>query len=227
MNTTAGTAPLVIADGIEVGYRGVPLIRAASWTVLPGTETALTGRSGSGKTTLLLVLAGLLAPLIGGVRWPGLALDAATRSGQIGLVFQAPSLLAELTARENVALPLRLRGASRPGAEQAAADALAAVGLAGAAQALPAQLSGGQQQRVAVARVIAGSPRLVLADEPTGALDRDNAAAVLTVLRDSVRESGGALIVATHDEELAALLAGNAAIRDGRLRLVAEPAAKR
>ncbi|HEV7208062.1 MAG TPA: ATP-binding cassette domain-containing protein [Mycobacteriales bacterium] len=223
----AGSGPLLVADDVAVGYRRTPLLESVSWTVAPGSETALTGRSGSGKSTLLLVLAGLLPPLTGVVRWPGLGVDASTRSGQIGLVFQAPSLLPELTATENVALPLRLRGSDRLDAEAAASAALAAVGLDGAAQALPGQLSGGQQQRVAIARVIAGSPRLVLADEPTGALDRGNAAAVLTVLRDAVRASGGALIVATHDEELAALLGDRAEVRDGQLLINSDQGARR
>lgn len=209
---------LVRADDLAVGYGNTPVLSEVCWSIGPNSELALTGRSGSGKTTLLLVLAGLLKPLSGQVSWPALAPNRRLRTAEIGLVFQAPSLLPELTAMENIALPLRLRGTDNEPALRAAQDAIVAVDLKDAAHALPYQLSGGQQQRVAVARVIAGRPRLVLADEPTGALDRANAATVLTVLRDRVRETGGALIVATHDRELAALLGRQAHVHEGRLQ---------
>ncbi len=213
------TMPLVVATGIGLGYRNTPVLQDTSLTVEAGAELAVTGRSGSGKTTLLLVLAGLLRPDTGTVRWPGLDSDPRLRRAQIGLVFQAPSLLPELTAAENVALPLRLNGQSRPEAEAATHTALAAVGLADAAGAMPAQLSGGMQQRVAIARVLAGRPRLVLADEPTGALDRDSAFAALAALRDHTTGYGGTLVVATHDEDLAALLFHQAVLEQGRLKI--------
>src|SRR5882757_3815796 len=209
-------APLVEAAGLGIRFGATAVIDALDLSVEAGTELALTGRSGSGKTTLLLALAGLLPPTAGTVRWPGLATDPAERAAEIGLVFQAPSLLPELTAAENVSLMLRLRGMDRQTAAAVTESALAAVSLAEAADALPAQLSGGQQQRVAVARVIAGRPRLVLADEPTGALDRANSMQVLEVLRDHIRADGGSLIVATHDEDLAALLSEHAAMDDRR-----------
>jgi putative ABC transport system ATP-binding protein len=214
----ATTTPVVVAAGLHLSYGPTSVLADASLTVEPHAELAITGRSGSGKTTLLLVLAGLLVPNRGTVRWPGLDPDARQRRGQIGLVFQAPSLLPELTAAENVALPLRLRGMTRGQAGAATAAALGVVGLRDAAGSLPAQLSGGMQQRVAVARVIAGTPRLVLADEPTGALDRESAFTVLAALRDAVTASGGALVVATHDEDLAGLLAARAVLDGGRLR---------
>ena len=135
--------------------------------ITPGSQVALTGRSGSGKTTLLLALAGLLTPTSGQVSWPGLHTDPHRRRAQIGMVFQAPSLMPELTARENVTLPLRLHDMDAAAASSAALAALTTVGIADAADALPAQLSGGQQQRVAIARALAGGHRLVLADEPT------------------------------------------------------------
>lgn len=213
----------VHAERLSIGYGATRLLSDLDWRIGPGTEVALTGRSGSGKTTLLLVLAGLLQPSAGRLTWPALAANAGQRRAQIGMVFQAPSLLPELTAVENVQLPLRLRGQSTDRAKALARDALGAVDLSGALHALPYQLSGGQQQRVAVARVIAGRPRLVLADEPTGALDRDNARRTLALLRDQIREQNGALVVATHDVELAALLDQRAEVRDGRLAL-ADPA---
>lgn len=211
------TGTLVMAEQLGVSFGTTPIIDELDLSVLPGTELALTGRSGSGKTTVLLVLAGLLAPSAGSIRWPGLSDDRTRRAGQIGLIFQAPSLLPELTAAENVTLPLRLRGGSRAEAERAAADALDAVGVGDAARTLPFELSGGQQQRVAVARALAGRPLLLLADEPTGALDRVNAVAVLAVLRDHARAGGGALIVATHDEDLAGMLAGRLRLDERRL----------
>lgn len=217
--TSTRVEPVVVGVGLGLSYGATRVLANTNIVIDPGAELAVTGRSGSGKTTLLLVLAGLLAPGRGSVRWPGLDAQPARRRGQIGLVFQAPSLLPELTAAENVALPLRLRGSTVQQAGEATQRALDVVGLRDAAGAFPAQLSGGMAQRVAVARVLAGSPRLVLADEPTGALDRDSAFTVLAALRDQVTASGGALVVATHDEELAGLLADRAVLDEGRLRV--------
>ena len=185
--------------------------------VTAGSLLALTGRSGSGKTTLLLALAGLLTPSEGHVTWPGLAANPTERRRQIGMVFQAPSLMPELTALQNVTLALRLRGADR---DQATADALHALGNVAAADladALPPQLSGGQQQRVAIARALAGDHRLVFADEPTGALDRAHAHEAAIALRDGVAASSGALVLATHDPELAELFDQQLAMVDGSI----------
>jgi ABC-type lipoprotein export system ATPase subunit len=209
--------PLVAARGVTIRFGSVPVVAGVNVSVSAGAEMVVVGRSGSGKTSLLLTLAGLLEPAEGSVTWPGLAIDPMARRRQIGVVFQAPSLVPELTAAENVMLPLRLRGASRQQAVAAALEALAIVDAAEAAQALPAGLSGGQQQRVAIARVLAGRPRLVLADEPTGALDRVNALRAVTALRDEVRRTEGALILATHDEELADLFAARTVLDQGRI----------
>ncbi len=213
--------PVVEAAGLQLDFGPTRVLADVTLAVDAGAELAITGRSGSGKTTLLLVLAGLLRPDAGVVRWPGLASDPGRRRAQIGMVFQAPSLLPELTAAQNVALPLRLRGSSVASAAALATDALEIVDLGDAAAALPAQLSGGMQQRVAIARVLAGRPRLVLADEPTGALDREHAFGVLTALRDAVATTGGSLVLATHDLELAGLLTDHAVLTDGRLRAAA------
>jgi ABC-type lipoprotein export system ATPase subunit len=199
-------ATLVRAEAVGVRFGRTDVFRGIDLDIAPGSGTALTGRSGSGKTTLLLVLAGLLTPTTGLVRWPGLDPDPRRRRAQIGMVFQAPSLMPELTALENVTLPMRLRGIGAAAARTSAAAALDTMAVAAAADALPEQLSGGQQQRVAIARALAGNHRLVLADEPTGALDRAHAHQAALALRDGVAASGGALVIATHDPELAAML---------------------
>lgn len=210
--------PLVSATSVGVRYGATQILRDVDLDIGAGSHVALTGRSGSGKTTLLLVLAGLLTPTAGEVAWPGLSADRTERRGQIGMVFQAPSLMPELTALQNVTLPLRLRGTDRQHAEAAALLTLGQVGAAELADALPPQLSGGQQQRVAIARALAGGHRLVLADEPTGALDRAHAHSAALALRDGVAATGGALVLATHDPELAELLDQQLVVVDGSIR---------
>ncbi len=216
MNRGADGA-LVSTRALAVRYGRSIILADVDLEIAAGSHVALTGRSGSGKTTLLLVLAGLLPPSAGTVSWPGLAQQAAVRRGQIGMVFQAPSLMPELSALQNVTLPLRLRGAGVDDARRAAMRALASVAASDLADALPAQLSGGQQQRVAVARALAGDHRLVLADEPTGALDRAHAHEVALALRDGVASTGGALVLASHDPELAAMFDQQLAVVDGSI----------
>ncbi len=208
---------LVAACGLDLRYGGTEVLRQVTLEVRPGDHVAVRGRSGSGKTTLLLVLAGLLAPSGGSVSWPGLGNDPVRRRGAIGMVFQAPSLMPELTAAQNVTLPLRLRGTPVDEARSRAASALAGVRAEDLADAFPDQLSGGQQQRVAIARALAGHPRLVLADEPTGALDHGHAQDVALALRNGVASTGGALVLATHDPDLADLLDRQLAVDDGAL----------
>jgi ABC-type lipoprotein export system ATPase subunit len=208
---------LVNARGVGVAFGRSTVLDDVDLTLHPGDQVALIGRSGSGKSTLLLALAGLLPVDRGTITWPALPADPVVRRAQLAVVFQAPSLVAELTAAQNVALPLRLRGQDRATAYAAADAALGALGVADAAGALPDELSGGQQQRVALARVLAGRPLVVLADEPTGALDRASAEQVLTVLRAHVLGVGGALLVATHDTDLAAAVPGRLELRDGHL----------
>lgn len=216
--TSTDLAPLVSASTVGVRYGATQILCDVDLDIAAGSHIALTGRSGSGKTTLLLVLAGLLAPTEGDVTWPGLSTDRTERRGQIGMVFQAPSLMPELTALQNVTLPLRLRGTDRQHAEAAALVALGHVRAADLADALPPQLSGGQQQRVAIARALAGGHRLVFADEPTGALDRAHAHEAALALRDGVAATGGALVLATHDPELAELFDQQLAVADGTIR---------
>lgn len=211
--------PLVRAESLAVSYGKVDILRDVNLEIGAGAHVAVTGRSGSGKSTLLLVLAGLLAPSSGTVTWPGLADDPRRRRAEIGMVFQAPSLMPELTASENVTLPLRLRGVDRRSARAASLSALADVGGSDFGEALPAQLSGGQQQRVAIARALAGRHRLVLADEPTGSLDRAHGRQVALTLRDGVALGGGALLIATHDRDLADMFDQQVAILDGDLTM--------
>lgn len=208
---------LVSARSLGLRYGTTSILHDIDLDIPAGSQLALTGRSGSGKTTLLLVLAGLIAPSQGKVTWPGLAADDAQRRGQIGMVFQAPSLMPELTALQNVTLPLRLRGVAQSAAEEKAMAALGSVTAGDLADALPAQLSGGQQQRVAIARALAGTHRLVLADEPTGSLDRTHANEAALALRDGVATTGRALVLATHDPELAEMFDEQLAVTDGTI----------
>jgi putative ABC transport system ATP-binding protein len=211
--TVAAVRNLTIAFNEEIILDAVDLD-----VYLPG-ELLISGRSGSGKTSLLLVLAGLVPPTGGEVSWPGLLSEERERKKQIAMIFQAPSLIAELTAGENVALPLRLRNWPRDESSEAALEALVAVGLdARHARVLPNEMSGGEQQRVAVARALATRPRLLLADEPTGALDRATAAAVVDTLRTATRRAGAALVLSTHDEAVARQFDAALAVENRGLR---------
>ena len=171
---------------------------------------AVTGSSGSGKTTLLLCLAGILRPSAGVITVAGESLtgvDADARSRirreRLGLVFQYSELVAELTLAENVALPLELLGKSRRTAAEAARTLLDELGIGAVARRYPAQVSGGQAQRAAVGRALVHRPAVVLADEPTGSLDADNAAKVLELLLGAARSRGAAVVLVTHDPEVA------------------------
>ncbi len=201
-------APVLEAQGLRFGYPGVPLFERLDLRLEPGEVRVLLGPSGSGKTTLLHLLAGILRPEGGAVYWQGTAISVLgeeritrLRRRFLGLVFQHHYLLPELTALENVLLPGWIAGRPDPGRGRAL---LAAVGLEARADHPPAALSGGERQRVAVARALYHRPPLVLADEPTGALDPVHAAQVMDLLVGLVRDSGAALLVATHDERLVA-----------------------
>lgn len=187
----------LLATGIDVAYGGRQVLHGLQLRLEPGEQCALLGRSGSGKTTLLLVLTGLLRPTSGTV-------DRGVDDGDVVYVPQAPSLLPELTAAQNASLGLRLRGTPPDEAQRRGDAALATVGLdADAGRALPAQLSGGMQQRAALARALAIEARLLLADEPTGALDQVTGTRVMDALQEQCRRRGSTLVVATHDEQVA------------------------
>ena len=200
------------------GAAAVVALGPTDCTVRPGARIALMGPSGSGKSTLLYLLAGLELPTTGSVAWPAIGSRDAVRAGRIGLVFQGPSLLAPLTVAENVALALILRGARDADARVGALAALDLLGLRSLADKLPEEISGGQAQRVAIARALAGEPKLVLADEPTGQLDLASRDLVIRVLIEASDRAGASLVVATHDEAVAARLDEHWRIHDGELR---------
>ncbi len=199
------------------GPGAVVAVHDVTCAVLPGDQIALTGSSGSGKTTLLHLIAGLDRPTGGSVTWPAIGPASALRPGPVAVVFQAPSLLPALDVAENVALPLLLERVDRSDAAASADRALGLLDLAGLAGKLPEELSGGQAQRVAIARVLAGRPRLILADEPTGQLDHHNAASVVEALLAAAEDTGAALLVNTHDREVADRLRVRWTMADGGL----------
>jgi len=198
-------------SNVSKRFGGRTVLKSVSLEVAPGEQVAVLGESGIGKSTLLNVIAGL-EPVDGGsISFDGLEIaalsdDAATRLRRehFGFVFQAFHLLPYLTAEQNVGLPLLLRGRDAADIRTRARALLGAVGLGGREQALPRELSGGELQRVAIARALVGEPRLVLADEPTGNLDPDNARQVLEILRGQVKRHGAAGILVTHSQAAAA-----------------------
>ena len=194
-----------------------------SFTVGGGASVAITGTSGGGKSTLLGLIGGLARPTAGAVRIGGREISSLSdgdrsdfRRRHIGYVYQADNLLPFLTLLENVQLPLALV-AEHADVEQSM-NVLHRLGLAGLAHRLPDQLSGGQRQRAAVARAVVHRPRVILADEPTGALDSRNAAGVIELLLDMQTDIGATLVMVTHDRAAAGRLDGQLELADGRLR---------
>ncbi|TDC40492.1 ABC transporter ATP-binding protein [Micromonospora sp. KC213] len=203
------------------GEAAVHALRGVSLSVVPGELVAVMGPSGSGKSTLLTLAGGLDRPTAGEVLVEGESLGALDRQElarlrrrRIGYVFQNLNLLGSLTAAENVALPLELDGVGVRAARRAAMVALEEVGLTGLGGRFPDQMSGGQQQRVAIARALVGERRLVLADEPTGALDSQTGEAVLHLLRRRV-DAGAAGVLVTHEARHAGWADRVVFLRDG------------
>jgi putative ABC transport system ATP-binding protein len=199
-------------SGVSKRFGGRTVLKAVSLEVAPGELVAVLGESGIGKSTLLNVVAGLEPVDTGAISFDGLEIaalsdDAATRLRReyFGFVFQAFHLLPYLTVEQNVSLPLVLRGRDATDIRTRARALIGAVGLGGRESAMPRELSGGELQRVAIARALVGEPRLVLADEPTGNLDPDNARQVLEILRGQVKRHGAAGILVTHSEAAAAI----------------------
>ncbi|WAL65676.1 ABC transporter ATP-binding protein [Amycolatopsis cynarae] len=189
-----------------------------------GEAVAIVGPSGSGKSSLLHVLAGILRPDSGEIHLGDERIDqfsekrrSELRRREFGFVFQQGMLVAELTAEENVALPMLLGGAGRKQALTAAREWLARLGLGGREGSRPGELSGGQAQRVAIARALTHRPKVIFADEPTGALDSRTGKDTMNALLDAATEAGSSVLIVTHDRELAASLPRAVTIRDGRI----------
>ncbi|WP_395656319.1 ABC transporter ATP-binding protein [Nocardioides sp.] len=220
--------PVIAVRSLSRTYGSGPTtihaLREVSFDVGPGEMVAVAGRSGSGKTTLLNLLGGLDHPDSGTLHVVGADLAALDDAGlsrlrreSISYVFQTFGLIPALTASENVGVPLRMRRTPVAEREQRVELLLDLVGLRDHAQQLPGELSGGQQQRVAIARALAGSPRLLLADEPTGQLDAETGTAVMALLRAIVDSEGITAVVATHDPTMMALADRVLTIADGQV----------
>jgi putative ABC transport system ATP-binding protein len=205
------------------GAAQVQALCGVDLSVEAGTMVAVMGPSGSGKSTLLTIAGSLEEPtsgevLVGGVALSGMSRNARARLRRrtVGYVFQDFNLLAGLTAAENVALPLELDGVAARTARAASMQALEGLGLAGRAARFPDELSGGERQRVAIARAVVGDRRLLLADEPSGALDSVNAEEVMRLLHEACKR-GVAAVVVTHDAQLASWADRVLFLRDGRV----------
>ena len=207
---------IIEAKDLHFAYRqknqeALTILRGVNLAVGKGESIAIVGASGSGKSTLLHLLGGLDTPDQGSVTLCGEALSSASdnkrtrlRNRHMGFVYQFHHLLAEFTAQENVALPLKIRGLSDSKAQAAAAELLAEVGLEARMKHRPAELSGGERQRAAIARALVSHPDCLLADEPTGNLDQHNASTAFELMKALITRQQGAMIIVTHDMQLAA-----------------------
>ncbi|MFD6339256.1 MULTISPECIES: ABC transporter ATP-binding protein [unclassified Streptomyces] len=221
--TPAGS--LLIADDLRKSYGPTPALDGVTFSIHPGEVVAVMGPSGSGKSTLLHCLAGIVPPDSGTITYRDRVLTempeaerSALRRSAFGFVFQFGQLVPELTCLENVALPLRLTGVRRKDAERAAREWLERLEVAGIGSQRPGEVSGGQGQRVAVARSLVTSPRVIFADEPTGALDSFNGERVMELLTETARATSAAVVLVTHEARVAAYSDREVVVRDGRVR---------
>ncbi|MEV4311938.1 ABC transporter ATP-binding protein [Actinocrispum sp. NPDC049592] len=219
--------PLLSGVDLVKSFGQTKALDGARLDLRAGEVVAVMGPSGSGKSTLLHCLAGIIRPDGGTVRYDGRDLSSmsdtarsALRRSDFGFVFQFGQLVVELTCLENVALPLRLGGVRRREAERRARDWLDRLEVGDVARHRPSEISGGQGQRVAVARALVTRPRVIFADEPTGALDSLNGERVMTSLVDAAQQTGAAILLVTHEARVAAYSDREVVVRDGRSRQV-------
>jgi ABC-type lipoprotein export system ATPase subunit len=200
------------------GPWAVEAVVGATFSVRTGDHLAMVGPSGSGKSTLLHLIAALDRPSSGTIEWPGLGPRDVLRPGPVAVAFQGQSLLPPLTILENVELPVLLAGGSGSDARSDAERLIAMFELEDVSRRLPEEISAGQAQRASVARALTGTPRLVLADEPTGQQDREGANRVMRSIIAETGRTGAALVVATHDPAVAAMVPQRWVVDGGRLR---------
>ncbi|EMF56164.1 MULTISPECIES: ABC transporter ATP-binding protein [Streptomyces] len=217
-----GPVPLLAARGLVKEHGRTRALRGASVELREGEILAVTGASGSGKSTLLHCLSGIVRPDEGSVTYAGKRLDrlpekelSELRRTDFGIVFQFGQLIPELTAVDNVALPLLLAGTARQEARERAGEWLERFGVRGQEEQRPGEMSGGQAQRVSLARALVTAPKVVFADEPTGALDSLASEQVMAALTHAARESGTAVLLITHDAQTAAYADREVTLKDG------------
>ncbi|WP_455358695.1 ABC transporter ATP-binding protein [Streptomyces sp. SYSU K21746] len=219
------TGPLLSAAQLRKAYGPTPALDGAEFTIRPGEVVAVMGPSGSGKSTLLHCLAGIVRPDSGTITYDGRDLTAmsdaersALRRSDFGFVFQFGQLVPELSCTENVALPLRLNGVKKKEAERKALEWMERLEVAELGHKRPGEVSGGQGQRVAVARSLVTSPRVLFADEPTGALDSLNGERVMQLFTAAARDTRAAVVLVTHEARVAAYSDREIVVRDGKSR---------
>lgn len=215
-----------LCKSYQEGNLHTDVLRNVNFTMQPGEMMAIVGSSGSGKSTLLHLLGGLDSPNAGEVIFKGLLLNrmsstdkATLRNRQLGFIYQFHHLLPDFTALENAAMPLLIGGTHAALAQQKAMEMLAAVGLEKRSKHRPSELSGGERQRAAIARALVNNPALVLADEPTGNLDKCTADSILNLLGELNVRQGTAFLVVTHDLQLAKRLSRQLEMVDGHLQM--------
>jgi putative ABC transport system ATP-binding protein len=223
MTTSPGS--LLTAYDLRKAYGPTRALDGAEFSIHPGEVVAIMGPSGSGKSTLLHCLAGIVPPDSGSITYNGRELTrmsdaerSALRRSDFGFVFQFGQLVPELTCVENVALPLRLNGSSRKDAERTALGWMERLEVDDLKSKRPGEVSGGQGQRVAVARALVTGPRLLFADEPTGALDSFNGERVMELLTEAARSTDAAVVLVTHETRVAAYSDREVVVRDGKSR---------
>ncbi|MGW1728686.1 ABC transporter ATP-binding protein [Streptomyces sp. NPDC002306] len=225
MNHTFPAGSLLTAEDLRKSYGPTAALDGAGFSIHPSEVVAVMGPSGSGKSTLLHCLAGIVTPNAGTITYDGRTLSAmndaersALRRSEFGFIFQFGQLVPELSCVENVALPLRLNGTRRKDAERTALQWMERLEVDDLRAKRPGEVSGGQGQRVAVARALVTGPRVLFADEPTGALDSINGERVMQLLTEAARSTRAAVVLVTHETRVAAYSDREIIVRDGKSR---------